>query len=697
MKIFAQLLALCSSFAGSFAAAASLDEVVHRPLTRASLSASQGKALVPAWAAPLRIDGDALATMVEAGNIVSVELPLGPGATVVAEVRRVDVLTEDARIVVAGPGGVETPLSPTVSLWSGSIPGVDGSDVFLGLSPSQAQGWITVGGVTHLIATRPWSDGPLALAYEQGMLEVAGALTPPSCAGEVVPEGDVAPSTTTDAPSYSSRVSCRAFRVAVDSDQEFASIAGGVQNAADYAVILVGASNIIYTREIGMGLRLSYLRTWSTTDPWDSTDTSTQLTQFRSYWRSNMGSVTRASAHLLSGRPLGGGIAYLRAACSTTNGYAVSANLAGSFPFPIRDNDNNWDLMVVTHEWGHQFGSEHTHNSCAYSPVIDGCGLRATNSSCEAGSQDCTVATAQTGSIMSYCHTCSGGMRNMQMTFGPRVIARMTSYVNSLTCSTSLESPTISSTSVTPAGTVCAGTPVTLSVAATGTELRYQWFRNGVRVYGATGATYVVSSPVANDRWDATVYSPCGTETTLGGARGLVLSVGGGVPAITQQPASVTSCPAGPVEVSVVASGGDSLSYQWQVRDLSASSGWKSISDGPIFIGDATVATASGTNAPTIVLASLSPAWRGSSTVNARGVRCVVTSGCGGTSSATSSSALVYVCPADLNCDGGVDGSDIDSFFRLWETGDAAADVNADGGVDGDDVSTFFVIWEAGC
>lgn len=690
-------LLLASSLACSFAHASSLDDIVHRPLTPATAPTMDGGSLVPAWAGSHRIDPGAVAVMAESGNIVNVELPLGPDATVVAELRRIDVIADDARIVTVEAGGVERPLGTTVSLWTGSVPGVEGSDVFLGLSPTQAQGWISVGGITHLIATRQRAEGPLALSYEQGMLEVAGALTPPACAGEVLPDDADVPPATAEAPSYSPRVACRAFRVAIDSDQEFAGIAGGVQNAADYAVILVGASNIIYTREIGMGLRISYLRTWSTTDPWDAADTSAQLSQFRSHWRTNMGSVSRASAHMLSGRSLGGGIAYLRAACSNTNGYAVSANLGGSFPFPIEDNDNNWDLMVVSHEWGHQFGSEHTHNSCAYNPVVDGCGLRTGNSSCEAGAQDCSVAAAGVGSIMSYCHTCSGGIRNMQMTFGPRVIARMSSYVNGLSCSTQLESPTLASTSVSPAGPVCAGTPVTLSAVASGTELRFQWFRNGARVYGAANATHVVASPVHNDRWDVMVYSACGVLTTFGTSQGITLAVSGGTPVIARQPASVTTCPAGPVEVSVAATGVGTLGYRWEVRDLGAPGGWKAIVDGPVLIGDAAVAVAAGAGSPTLELASITPAWRGSVSLNARAVRCVVSGDCGGTAGVTSAAALISLCNADLNCDGGVDGSDIDAFFALWESGDGAADVNADGGIDGDDVGSFFAMWEAGC
>lgn len=55
-----------------------------------------------------------------------------------------------------------------------------------------------------------------------------------------------------------------------------------------------------------------------------------------------------------------------------------------------------------------------------------------------------------------------------------------------------------------------------------------------------------------------------------------------------------------------------------------------------------------------------------------------------------------FLCYADFNNDGGVDGSDVESFFAVWSNGAMAADVNNDGGVDGGDVETFFQLWAAG-
>jgi hypothetical protein len=60
-----------------------------------------------------------------------------------------------------------------------------------------------------------------------------------------------------------------------------------------------------------------------------------------------------------------------------------------------------------------------------------------------------------------------------------------------------------------------------------------------------------------------------------------------------------------------------------------------------------------------------------------------------------------YGCPsacyADINQDGGVDGTDVAAFFINWETGESVGDFNQDGGVDGADIASFFAAWETGC
>ncbi len=55
-----------------------------------------------------------------------------------------------------------------------------------------------------------------------------------------------------------------------------------------------------------------------------------------------------------------------------------------------------------------------------------------------------------------------------------------------------------------------------------------------------------------------------------------------------------------------------------------------------------------------------------------------------------------FICPADFNLDGGVDGADVEAFYFAWEAGRPEADVSADGGIDGSDVEVFFTAWQAG-
>ena len=96
-----------------------------------------------------------------------------------------------------------------------------------------------------------------------------------------------------------------------------------------------------------------------------------------------------------------------------------------------------------------------------------------------------------------------------------------------------------------------------------------------------------------------------------------------------------------------------------------------------------------GATGPTLLIPAVGMAEAGVYTVDV-----VAGAGvCGGDSTAA---ARVFVCAADFNCDGGVDGDDVSAFFAQWEAGESAADVNADGGIDGADIGGFFASWEAG-
>lgn len=345
----------------------------------------------------------------DAGDTLQCTLPLDASREVGLQLQRIEVLAPAARQEVATMRADGTIRSadmafPRVDCFHGHIEGDPDSHVFLALGRTSAHGWIERAGELHVIATHP-IEGWTAI-YDLKTVDPAEMRwTDFQCAVE-----EIAPHRPTGDRRSGARgdLNCLSMLVAIETDWEFTGLFGGDLTAAsEYVQTLIGAVSSIYDRDIGIKVTVSYSRLWSdSNDPWTSSDSGAQLGQFQGYWESNMDQVSRHMAHFLSGRNLGGGVAYLGTLC-TNLAYAVSGNLNGSFPMPLENNNGgNWDPMVVAHETGHTCGSGHTHDS--YSPPIDGCG----NGDCGGANQ---------GTIMSYCHLCGGGMSNMRMEFHPLV------------------------------------------------------------------------------------------------------------------------------------------------------------------------------------------------------------------------------------------------------------------------------------
>jgi hypothetical protein len=185
-----------------------------------------------------------------------------------------------------------------------------------------------------------------------------------------------------------------------------------IANTEAWAMTLFSQVAILYI-EHNIPINISSIQVWDTPDPYVSaTNTSQALSLFRNAVHNNPNFNGRL-AHLLSGRSLGGGIAYLNALCSNSTNVAVSANLSGgNVPYP----SYSWNVMVVSHELGHNMGSPHT-QSCSWNgnnTAIDGCG-NIEGSCADPGNPPNNIG----GTIMSYCHLTSSGI-NFNNGFGPQ-------------------------------------------------------------------------------------------------------------------------------------------------------------------------------------------------------------------------------------------------------------------------------------
>lgn len=387
------------------------------------------------------------------GGGVLAGFPLGAKRLVDLELRPIDPFASDAEVSVVGTNGVVRPEPADAGVhFVGSVAGDPDSFALLSVSDAGEFGYVEVGRRSYVVSSGPAGFALPTASYDLTSIPEHLVRTDAwECATtgpEKVAQSDAAEGGVAGSPP------CRQVRIAFETDHEFLQLFGGSTAAAKgYVATLASALTAIYARDVGARLHVRYLRLWqSASDPWSATSTSAQLEQFAGHWNVNMGSITRDLAHFLSGRSLGGGVAYLPGLCAT-DPYGLSANLAGFFPTPIVNNaGNNWDIYVVAHEIGHNFGAPHTHS---YAPPLDGCGL---------SPADCSAATTDTGTIMSYCHLCSGGISNIRLEFHPGNIATIVERLDAIGCS--YVGPAVLPVTVGDSLLAVAGIPATIDVLA---------------------------------------------------------------------------------------------------------------------------------------------------------------------------------------------------------------------------------------
>ncbi len=370
---------------------------------------------------------------VEMGSRVRLEsLEIG-GARVDLLLDRVDVLSEGAELWVGTETGLERREWPEVVVLSGFVEGESDSLAYVAISEFGTNGFVEIRGEMTSLSTGPVVAGRdlVSSLKTMALSDLDGASVAPACgfeAGDVLLEpfggqhsfeGD---EVLLDGSEGTQGVGCRIAQIAIETDYEYTNrlFGGNTTASAAYAVSLIGAISEIYERDVDVSLSVPFVRVWgANNDPY--TAGGDPLDEVRDHWRASMGSVDRTLVHYLTGKQnmSYGGVAYLSTVCSTQWGYGVSGYLNGFFPYPLVDHSGNWDLVVAAHEMGHNFGTGHTHDS--YTPVIDGCG----NGNC---------AGAFGGTIMSYCHTCSGGIQNIVLNFHPRVQTVIENYLNTVPC-----------------------------------------------------------------------------------------------------------------------------------------------------------------------------------------------------------------------------------------------------------------------
>jgi hypothetical protein len=342
-----------------------------------------------------------LSTAVESPNM---EIPLTGTQRVVLELKKFNITSSKTRFVIGSPNG-DIPMSPSEIVYlGGHISGEPNSQAYLAFSSKgMGSGYITLAsGETYFVSQTPeeaakgW-NGRLAIGKEMNAIDLPEGV---NFCGVASPESPV--SLPVSQMCQTLPPGNRLANMAIEADQKFCEIFSTTELAGDYIMMVVGAVNNIYLRDLKLQLLVQFVRLWPDGyEPFSASD----IAGFRDYWIYNEDPSPYNYITMFSGRRnlSYGGISYVGGTCSGQAVYSIFGYLNGSFPNPCETpNLGNWDVIVVAHEMGHASGAYHTWD---YYPKID----------------SCYQGFPTRGTIMSYCHSWAGYVTNTDLFMHRRI------------------------------------------------------------------------------------------------------------------------------------------------------------------------------------------------------------------------------------------------------------------------------------
>ncbi len=195
---------------------------------------------------------------------------------------------------------------------------------------------------------------------------------------------------------------------------------GSVSAVESYINAFFNVVATLYGNE-NVQVAISEIFVWTTPDPFPIGSSGDALNFFTNYRTSFNGNIAQLLAYTNNSN---GGIAWIDVLCKYGGGYSYSYS---DISMTYKELPNySWTTNVVTHELGHNFGSEHTHWCGWQGGAIDNC--YATEGDCPPG-----PPPTSGGTLMSYCHLTGYGI-NYANGFGPQPGDRIRSRVAQANC-----------------------------------------------------------------------------------------------------------------------------------------------------------------------------------------------------------------------------------------------------------------------
>ena len=197
-------------------------------------------------------------------------------------------------------------------------------------------------------------------------------------------------------------VNCKTVSVFFECDyQMYLDNGSSVTKVTQFVTTMFNQVATLYQNE-NIDIQISQIYVWTTPDPYRSLTTTGRILQAYDVIRGS--NFTGNFAQFLTTRDIGGGLAYINVLCNKAFAHSVCMvyNTFANYP------TFSWTVNCVTHELGHNFGSNHT-QWCGW---VKPDGTTGPIDNCTTAEGNCLPGPAPVngGTLMSYCHKTSYGI-----------------------------------------------------------------------------------------------------------------------------------------------------------------------------------------------------------------------------------------------------------------------------------------------
>ncbi len=367
---------------------------------------------------------------------ISLEVPNGNGGVFTIELARFDFLSQGFQVYNRNHG-VETPVVYTPGVYyRGVVKGMPGSVAAFSFYDNQVSGVFSIPGAgnfvlgQHTVGTG--EQGHYVLYNDMNLKSVNDK---GKCGIDALPEF---PGNKTAGKNTFN--SCKDVELFLMADfQTYSDFGSSTTNVANYLINLYNMVATLYRNE-GIYTSIKAISVNTSSDVYDilamtpNVSSHDYLYEFGDDIQNNLHGADLAM--LVSTVNLGlGGVAWLDALCASysgTGGHGPYSfcGIHGDWGGSVMPTFS-WDIEVMTHEMGHNYGSPHTH-ACVWNgnmTAIDGCYTVEGN----CGNPGTPPAG---GTIMSYCHLAQGVGINLANGFGPQPGDVIRDGINNAPCAT---------------------------------------------------------------------------------------------------------------------------------------------------------------------------------------------------------------------------------------------------------------------